>query len=174
MRELQNPYHFAVTATTRPRRSGETDGEDYIFVTAERFQQMIDGGELLEWAEVYGNLYGVPKAQLIGALGEGKEVIVQIDVQGAATIRSLAPDGVFIFLAPPSMDELAHRLSLRMTESPEAMKLRLRTAEAEMEEASKFDHVVVNHRDRLDDAVREIEAIAARERRKAPPGRGLL
>ena len=139
-----------------------------------RHNQMVREGKFLEWAEVYGNLYGVPKAQVVGALGEGKEVIVKTDVQGAATIRRLAPDGVFIFLAPPSMDELVHRLSLRMTESPEALKLRLRTAKAEMEEASKFDHVVVNHRDRLDDTVREIESIAARERRKVPPGSGLL
>ena len=167
MRELRKPYHFTVTATTRRKRASEEDGLDYIFVSEERFRQMVDRGKFLEWAEVYGNLYGVPKAQVVDALHEGKDVLIKADVQGAATIRRLAPEGVFIFLAPPSTEELAHRLSLRMTESEEALRLRMQTAQAEMQEAPDFDHVIVNHRDRLGDTVREIEATVARERRRA-------
>ncbi len=168
MRELRKPYHFTITTTTRPRRLTETDGSDYTFVSSKKFRQMIDGGELLEWAEVYENLYGVPKAQVVAALRKGHDVFIKADVQGAATIKTLAADGLFIFIAPPSTEELADRLSLRMTESPEALELRLRTAEAEMAEASKFDYTVVNYRDRLDDTIREIEDIVAKERRKAP------
>lgn len=169
MRELRKPYHYIVTATTRPPRDGERDGVDYIFVTQNAFRRMIDGGELLEWAEVYGNLYGVPKSQVVGALGEGRVVVGRTDVQGAATIRTLAPEAVFIFLAPPSMEELTRRLSLRMTESPEALRLRLQSAEAEMAEAARFDFTVVNHSDRLDDTVREIEDIVTTQRARIPP-----
>ena len=168
MRQQGKPFHFTVTATTRRRRMAETDGIDYIFLSWESFQQMIKDGEFLEWAKVYGNLYGVPKAQVVCAFREGRDVIIKTDVQGAATIKKLAPDGVFIFLTPPSIDELEYRLSLRMSESSEALQVRLRTAEAEMEEASKFDYVVTNHRDRLDETVAEIESIVALERRKTP------
>jgi guanylate kinase len=168
MRHQEKPFHFTVTATTRPRRPAEVNGVDYIFISERAFRRMIVDGELLEWAEVYGHLYGVPRAQVTGALSQGSDVIIKCDVQGAATIRKLAPDALFIFLAPPTIEELEYRLSLRMTESSEALDLRLRTAEAEMEEASRFDYVVTNHRDRLDDTVREIEAIVDREGRKAP------
>ena len=168
MRELGKPFHFVVTATTRPRRPMERNGVDYIFVAAEAFRRMIEGNELLEWAEVYGNLYGVPKAQVVEALNQGHDVIVKADVQGAATIRRLAPEGVFIFLAPPDMEELADRLSQRMTESPEVLRLRLEIAEDEMKQAPEFDHVVVNHAGRLDDAVAEIQGIVSLERRRTP------
>ena len=171
MRELGKPFHITVTATSRPRRPTETDGVDYMFESRERLQGMVDRGELLEWAEVYGNLYGVPKEQAVTALREGRDVIIKIDVQGAATIRKLAPEAVFIFLAPPDMPKLAHRLSARMTESEAALQVRLKTAEAEMEEMSKFEFVVANHGGRLDDAVREIDAIVARERLRVPPRR---
>ncbi len=166
MKEQGEPCHFTVTATTRPQRADETDGVDYIFVSRETFRQMVRGGELLEWAEVYGNLYGVPRAQVAKALEAGRDVIIRTDVQGAATIRRLAPDGVFIFLAPPSAKELGCRLIRRMTESPEALQLRLRAAEVEMAEACKFDFVVTNHRDRIDDTVAEIEEIISTERKK--------
>lgn len=168
MRQEPGPFHFAVTATTRPMRPDERDGIDYTFVSEQEFRRMIDDGELLEWAEVYGYLYGVPKGQIIGALGEGKDVIVKPDVQGAATIRKLAPDGLFIFLAPSSLEELADRLRLRMTESSDALQLRLETAQAEMDESAKFDHVVVNRQDRLDETVAEIRRIVDHERLRAP------
>lgn len=168
MQDQGKPYHFTVTATTRPRRPAEVNGVHYIFVSEKAFRQMIVDGELLEWAEVYGNLYGVPRSQVKRALSEGADVIIKTDVQGAATIRKLVPEAVFIFLAPPSVEELEHRLRLRMTESTEALRLRLQTAVAEMDEASKFDHVVTNYRDRLDDTVRDMEAIVDRERHVAP------
>lgn len=171
MRETGRPYHFTVTATTRPRRAGERDGVDYIFVTRQGFDDMVDSSELLEWAWVYGNLYGVPKAQVRDALARGRDVMIKADVQGAATIRELAPEAVFIFLAPPDLDALTLRLSQRLTESPETLRTRLQTAEEEMTKASDFDHVVVNHNGRLDEAVREIEAVVERERARKPPRR---
>ncbi len=169
MRGLSKPFHYTVTATTRPRRSNERDGVDYIFVTKEAFKRMIEDGELLEWAEVYGNLYGVPRSQVVEALENGKDVLIKADVQGAATIKAIAPDAVFIFLAPPTLDELAHRLRRRMTESPEALALRLKIAELEMGEAPKFDYVVVNKQGALDESVREIERIVEREGSRPRP-----
>ena len=166
MKRLGSPYHFAVTATTRPMREGEREGEPYHFVPRAEFERMIAHGELLEWAEVYGNLYGVPKAQVERALSEGRDVLVKVDVQGAKTIRGLDPEAVLVFLAPPSMDELARRLTSRGTEAEEAIKRRLREAAAEMEAAALFDHVVVNRHNRLDDAVRQIEALTADERHR--------
>lgn len=169
MREQGKPYHFTVTATTRPRRPAERNGVDYRFVSREEFRRMIDEGALMEWAEVYGNLYGVPRSQVVEALGQGKDVLIKADVQGASTIKKVATDAVLIFLAPPSMEELASRLSLRMTESSEAFRLRLRTAQSEMAEASKFDYVVINRRDQIDKTVSEIEDIVDRERSRASP-----
>ena len=169
MRELGKPYHFTVTATTRPQRPTERDGLDYIFVSKEVFHQMVERVELLEWAEVYGNLYGVPKAQVVEAFNRGDDVIIKADVQGAATIKKLAPDAVFIFLAPSDVDELARRLSERMTESSEALRIRLKTAENEMRAAHNFDHVVVNYQGHLDNTVQEIESILMQERSRTAP-----
>ena len=139
MRGKDNPWHITVTATTRPQRPNEHDGADYIFVTEETFRHMIERGQLLEFAEVYGNLYGVPKDQVEKALETGRDVIIKADVQGAATIRKVAPEAVFVFLAPPNMENLASRLRQRMTESPEALSLRLKTAQNEMGKISNFD-----------------------------------
>lgn len=171
MRELDRPYHFTVTATTRPLRQGERDGVDYIFVSEPRFRRMIRDEQLLEWAEVYGNLYGVPKAQVTDALGKGRDAIIKADVQGAATIRKLAPEALLIFLAPLNDAELKRRLGARMTESPEALALRLETAKEEMKQASSFDYVVVNHEGLLDAAVREIDDIVVAEKVRTPPRR---
>jgi guanylate kinase len=159
MRESDAPYYFAITATTRPMRPNELDGTDYIFVTRSRFAEMIDGDELLEWAEVHGDHYGVPRSQIADALERGRDVILQIDVQGAATIRGLLPDAVFIFLEPPDMEELERRLSLRKTESPDRLRVRLQTAVREMEAAAQFSYRVINHADRLDEAVAEVRRI---------------
>ena len=168
MRQQGKPYHFVVTATTRPIRPSEFEGRDYMFVDEHAFREMIEAGDLLEWAEVYGNLYGVPKSQIVDALGGGRDVIVKPDVQGAATIREKAPEALFIFQAPPNMQELEDRLSQRMTESPVALQRRLDTARQEMAEASRFDYVVVNHDGRMDEAVAEISAIIDRERHRIP------
>ena len=174
MKELRRGRHFMVTATTRPRRQGERDGEDYVFETSERFRQMIERDELLEWAEVYGHLYGVPKAPVAKALSQGRDVVVKIDVQGAATIRRLLPDALLIFLAPPDEEELSRRLVSRKTESSETLSLRSETAAQEMRESASFDYVVVNQRGQLATAVQEVEAIIDRERRRAPPRRVVL
>lgn len=163
------PYHFAVTATARPKRDNEVDGVDYHFVSRDEFQNMIQNHELLEWAEVYGNLYGVPKSPVRDALARGQDVILKIDVQGGDNIRRLVPRALYVFLAPPDMTELERRLTQRRTESPEALRLRMETAAKEMEEAEKYDHVVVNRTGRLDEVVDEVNSIIRRER--ARPGR---
>jgi guanylate kinase len=164
MRSSNAPYHFTVTATTRTQRDNETEGVDYIFVSRDDFRDMIADDELLEWAEVYGNLYGVPKTQVTEALQRGQDVFLKIDVQGADNIRRQVPGAVYVFLAPPSMDELESRLNRRMTESADALKLRLETASNEMQEAAKFDHVVVNHQGKLDETAEQIESVMERER----------
>lgn len=171
MRERGSKVHFTVTATTRAMRPKEQDGIDYIFLTREEFTglQVTDG--LLEDAEVFGNYYGVPKSQVTDALARGQDVILKIDVQGASTVRSLCPEALFIFLAPPDRDELTRRLRERNTESDEAFELRLRTASAELEKAQQFDYVVVNHTNGLDQAVIEIEEIIDREKHRVPPRR---
>lgn len=157
MRDLGEPYHFTVTATTRIQREGETDGKDYIFVNQAEFKVQMEQDGFLEWAEVYGNYYGVPRDQVKTALQRGKDVIVKIDVQGAKTIKRLAPNALYIFLAPPDMDQLEKRLTERMTESSDSLKIRLETAAKEMKSASWFDHIVINHENQLDLAVAEIQ-----------------
>jgi guanylate kinase len=174
MIELKRPYHFTVTATTRPKRPQERDGTDYFFVTKQTFEQMIRDGDLLEWAEVYSNYYGVPRSQVVEALQRGQDVIIKADVQGAATIKGVAPEALSIFLAPPSKSELERRLRERMTESEDTLKHRLETAGREMEEASSFDYVVVNHKNYLDEAVAEIERIIYKERCRVPTRRAAL
>ena len=169
MRSSNVPYHFAVTATARPKRENEVDGVDYIFVEGDEFRRLIRNDELLEWAEVYGNPYGVPKSPVREALTRGQDVILKIDVQGADNIRRLVPGAVYVFLAPPDMTELEQRLTRRRTESTETLQVRLESAAKELEKAAKFDYVVVNRTDRLDEAVEEINSIIRRER--ARPGR---
>ena len=171
MREGAVPYHFTVTATTRAQRPGERDGVDYIFLTPPQFDQMVEQDGFLEWAHVYGNRYGVPKEQVRKALDQGKDVLLKADVQGAATMKRLAPEAVFIFLVAPSLEELERRLQDRKTESTTDVNLRLRTARAEMGHQPMFDYVVVNRDNALDDAVAEIEAIIAKERKRQPPRR---
>ena len=169
MKASNVPYHFAVTATARPKRDDEVDGVDYIFVEHDEFRRLIRNDELLEWAEVYGNPYGVPKAPVREALTRGQDVILKIDVQGADNIRRLVPGAVYVFLAPPDMTELEQRLTRRRTESTETLQVRLESAAKELGKAAKFDYVVVNRTDRLDEAVEEINSIIRRER--ARPGR---
>src|SRR5215216_1422623 len=132
MRDIGSPFHFVVTATSRAMRTGERDGYDYHFVGEERFKAMIVQEELLEWAEVYGHYKGIPKSEVRQALHSGRDVILRIDVQGAATIRRIAPEAVFIFVAPGNFDELASRLRWRRTESPDEMEHRLEVARREM------------------------------------------
>jgi len=167
LRKLDRPWHFVVTATTRPRRTGERDGIDYIFLDEPAFLHMKDQGKFVEYAQVYGRWYGVPRSQVTSGLKSGKDVILKIDVQGAATVRKMAPEALFIFLVPGSFDELRDRLSQRMSESTPEMELRLKTASEEMTQASQFNYRVVNSKDSLDQAVADIDSIIATEKHRA-------
>jgi guanylate kinase len=169
LRKSGYPLEFIVTVTTRARRLSERNGVHYRFVSKNEFQEMIDHNELLEWANVYGNFYGVPKEPAKQALKSGKDVIVKVDVQGAATIKRILPQAIFIFLAPPSMEELVLRLKRRRTESPSDLELRLKTAEEELEKLPIFDYLVFNRQDEIDRAVADIEAIIAAEKCRVTP-----
>lgn len=164
MRALDVPFHYVVTVTTRAIRPDEKHGKHYFFVTREEYEEMLKKDELLEHAEVYGNYYGVPRSQVIEPLKRGIDVIMKPDVQGAATIRKLEPEAVFIFLAPPSMDELAIRLYHRKTEDRQELARRLAVARQEMEALKDFDYVVVNHHKKLDETVEAIQAIIKAEK----------
>jgi len=142
---------------------------DYHFVSEDQFKRMIETGQLLEWASVYGNLYGVPKGQVQQALAQGLDVVVKVDVQGAATIKNILPQAVFIFLTPPSLDELERRLKERKTESSEELKLRMETTRGEMDSLPLFDYVVVNHQDRLELTIAQIDAIISAEKCRVKP-----
>lgn len=169
LKTLDRNWHFVVTATTRPPRSGERDGVDYIFIDTGTFLAMKDRDELLECAEVYGRWYGVPRSQVTEAIKEGKDVILKIDVQGGDTVRRLAPEAVFIFMLPASFQELRERLAGRMTETSPEMDLRLKTAEEEMKQVSKFDYQVINRDGGLASAVAEIDAIITAEKCRTNP-----
>lgn len=166
MEELGYPFHFVVTATTRPRRPTEVDGVDYHFVSQQEFAEMLEKDELLEHAIVYGQHKGIPKKQVREALESGKDVIMRLDVQGAATIRHLVPEAIFIFLTASSEEELIRRLKKRKTETPEGLKRRIATAREEMKRLDEFDYVVVNHDNHLDETVKTIAAIITAEKCK--------
>ena len=163
------PADFVTTVTTRSRRAQEKDGVDYHFISDERFQEMLKLNQFLECAEVYGNRYGVPKEPVSKALEEGKDTILKVDCQGAATIKKLLPQAVFIFVVPPSMEELAQRLKGRRTESDFDCDLRLKTAEEEMKQLPLFDYVVVSQQGKIDLAVLAIEAIIIAEKHRVNP-----
>jgi guanylate kinase len=160
---------FSVSATTRPKRAKERDGVDYRFVTRDEFQGMIERGELLEWAEVHGELYGTPRSNLEQAEREGKLLLLDIDVQGASQMVDSLPDTVTVFLLPPSFDVLMERLRERGSENASWLERRMQTAKAELEELPSFQYVVVN--DALEDTVAAIRAIVDAERQR--PGRRL-
>ncbi len=169
MKELDCPLEYIVTVTTRPQRAKERNNVDYHFISRERFQEMIERKEFLEWANVYGNWYGVPKAPVKQALDKRQDIIVKVDVQGAATIKKILPQAVFIFLTPPSMEELVSRLKQRHTESPFDLALRIKTAGGEIKQLSLFDYIVVNKRNEIDLAVSEIKAIITAEKCRVTP-----
>ncbi len=171
MREFGMPFHFVVTTTSRAKRPGEVEGFDYNFVSKPEFEAMIAENELLEHAVVYGEYKGIPKSQVRDAMRSGKDVILRIDVQGAATLRKLAPEAILIFLIPPSQAELASRLSLRRTDSPEAIEHRLAMAEDEMKRVDEFDYVVVNPEARPDEAASTIQSIIRAEKSRIRPRR---
>lgn len=163
MRGRGLPFHFVVTATTRSPRPDEKHGEDYFFISNEEFAEMIEQGELLEYAIVYNDYKGIPKKQVRQALASQKDVIMRIDVQGAATIRQICPEAVLIFLTTQDEEELVRRLKIRKSETPEGLKLRIAMARQEMKRIELFDYVVVNRDSLLDETVEAILAIIQAE-----------
>ncbi|NIS80546.1 MAG: guanylate kinase [Anaerolineales bacterium] len=169
MKELGLPFHFVVTATTRPQRDDEVDGVDYFFLTHDEFAEMIEQEEMLEYAIVYNDYKGIPKRQVREALESGKDVVMRLDVQGAETIRQLYPDALLIFLSTRTEEELIRRLHTRQTETPEGLKLRIATARQEMKRAEMFDYLVVNADSKLDNTVETIQSIIAAEHHRTEP-----
>lgn len=162
LRRLDPSLRYSVSYTTRDPRPGETDGVSYSFIDEPRFREMAARGEFLEWADVHGHLYGTAEERVKEALARGEDIVLKIDVQGAAWIRPRVDGALFIFLMPPSEDELRRRLLARDTEDEAAVELRVRNAVAEMAEGAAYDHQVVN--DDVNRAAREILDIV-RERR---------
>jgi len=169
MKERDHPFHFVVTATDRPPRSGEIHAVDYFFLTTEEFLQMEREGELLEHAIVYGQHKGIPKQQVREALASGKDVIMRVDVQGAATVRRLVPEAVLIFLVASSAEEPEHRLCTRGCDSPRQLQERIAAAHEEMNRISEFDYAVVNRDQELDRAVDDVIAIIQAEHCRVEP-----
>ena len=169
MKERNLPFYFVVTAATRAARPNEVHGVDYFFVSHDEFAEMIEQGELLEYAIVYNDYKGIPKPQVREALASGKDVVMRLDVQGAETIRSLCPDALLIFLTTQNEAEMVERLRQRKTETPEGLKLRIATARQEMNHLKAFDYVVVNCEHQLDETVDSINSIILAEHRRVQP-----
>lgn len=169
MKKLRRPFHYVITATTRSMRTGEKNGVHYHFLAEEEFQRMIDKHQFLEWANVYGNYYGVPKNEIHEALGKGVDVIVKVDVQGAATIKGILPQAVFIFLMPPSLEELEKRLRKRHSESTAGLTLRLEKAREEIKNLPIFDYVITSCQNKVDEVVFQIDAITKAEKHRVNP-----
>lgn len=174
MRECGYPTHFVVTATSRPKRDDEVDGRDYHFCTKREFEHMIAQDELLEYALVYDQYKGVPKRQVLEAMASGKDVVMRVDIQGAATIRRMVPEAVLIFVTASSEQELAARLKRRDTESAEQLRLRLGTARDEMTRIPDFDYVVPNRENRLDETVGIVLSIIKAEKHRTRPRQARL
>lgn len=162
------PFHFLVTTTTRARRPTEVEGVDYHFASVDEFQETLARGDFLEHANVYGNWYGNPRSDIQVALARGSDVIMRIDVQGAATIRKKVEGAIFIFLLA-SLPELETRLRARKTENEDALRRRLDIAAQEMEERAWFDYCLENHNSHLDHTVDDIIAIMRAEKLKSQP-----
>ncbi len=167
MKERGLPLHFTVTATTRPPREESSADPLLALLSEEAFDRLLEEDGLLEHAQVYGHRYGVPKAPVREALERGQDVVVRVDTQGAASIKKLAPAAILIFLAPPSLEALEARLRARGLDDAETIQRRLQAASQEMEQASKFDHTVVNEEDGVDAVVDQVLAIMAAERSRA-------
>jgi guanylate kinase len=166
---------YCVTATTRPRRTGEEHGIHYYFLSDAEYDAMLEAGEFLEHAVVH-NLYryGIPMHSIREGLRFGNDLLMAPDVQGASTVRWKLPNAITIFLRPPSLDELAPRLAARGTEEPEERRIRLETAEREMQRVSEYDYVIVNHRGQPEQAMNDLKAIISAERMRVCPRRVTL
>ncbi|HZG15652.1 MAG TPA: guanylate kinase [Candidatus Bathyarchaeia archaeon] len=164
LRERMNEIVYSVSATTRQPRAGEIDGVNYFFKSKEEFQKMIEEDQLLEWAEYVGNYYGTPRRFVEETLASGRDVILEIEVQGALQVKEKFPQGIFLFLAPPDLTELQNRIVGRGTETEESIRNRMAMAKAEIELMDKYDYVVVN--DVIDTACEKIRAIITAEHLK--------
>ena len=154
--------HYSISATTRAPRNGEVNGSNYWFIEQYKFREMINDNGFLEWAEVYGNYYGTPRASVLELLNSGKDVILEIDTQGAMQVKNKFPQGVFIYIVPPSLDELANRIHKRGTETIEAIKKRLGCVRSELSYVNNYNYIVVN--DEVTKAVASIESIINAEK----------
>jgi guanylate kinase len=159
-------YHYVVTCTTRGPRPGEVPGVSYQFLTAQRFHELRDAGELLEANEVHGNWYGTPRREVAAALAEGHDVILKIDVQGARVIKERVPDALLVFIVPPTLEALFQRLRSRATETADELELRQRNAAIELARQGDYDRVVVNETGEVERTAAEIEAIIEQEKRR--------
>jgi guanylate kinase len=169
MKERKYPFEFITTVTTRSRRGNEKQQLDYHFISIDEFQELLKNEGLLEWANVYGNYYGVPKGPVKEALSKGRDTIIKVDVQGAANIKKILPDAVFIFIAPPSIEELSNRLISRCTENACDLEVRLKTAETELNQIRNFDYVVFNSSNKIDSAIEDIQSIVIAEKCRTTP-----
>jgi guanylate kinase len=160
--QAHQEIELSVSATTREPRKAEIPGVSYHYMQRESFIGDIEKDAFLEYAEVYGNYYGTPKKFVLDALNRGKDVLLEIDIQGALKVKENYPEGVFVFILPPSLKELENRITLRGTETEESLKKRLGSALKEIEQAFKYEYCIVN--DRVDQAVEELEAILMAER----------
>lgn len=167
LRQRKFPAFISISVATRQPRQGEKDGADYYFIAQEKYQEMVAKNELLESATVYGNGYGIPREPVRQALKSGQDVIVKIDVQGAATIKKKVPNALLIFLVTYSLEELEKRLKKRRTETEDELKLRLKTAVKELDSIPMFDYVVVNREGKVDRAIDDIMAIIKAEKCRA-------
>ncbi|MGM0369164.1 MAG: guanylate kinase [Bacillota bacterium] len=156
--------HYSVSATTREARSGEENGIDYYFMSEKNFKSLVEDDQFLEWAKVHDNYYGTPKKYVEETLDQGEDVILEIDIQGAAQIKNKYPEGIFIFLLPPSLEELKARIHQRGTETEEAIKTRLKNAEKEMSKVKDYDYAIVN--DKIKTAVNKVKSVIIAERCK--------
>ncbi len=152
---------YSISATTRAPREGEQDGVNYYFLSRAEFERMIENGELLEWAEVYGNYYGTPLKKIEERLARGEDILLEIDTQGALNVQKKFPDGVYVFILPPSFDELEKRLRGRGTDSEAVVARRLAAAAGEISAAKQYAYTIVN--DKVENAVRTLSAIVAAE-----------
>lgn len=169
LKEKGVSFHVVASVTTRAPRPGESEGHPYYFVSPEQFESMIAHDKLIEYAQVHGNWYGQPLQQIKENLQKGHDVLLKIDVQGAATVREKVPGAIFIFLVPGTTDELVERLTLRSTESEAERKRRLADARHELAQQEHYDYIIVNRQGQLDEAVNNLQAIMQAEHCRTRP-----
>jgi len=169
IKQIGVKFHYVVTATTREKRPGEVDGVDYYFLNRADFLKKIEQDNFLEYAEVYGNFYGVPKTKVRQALKKGQDVIIKVDVQGVTTLKKKIPDAVFICLLTPSLEDLLERLKARNADSETAVNTRMCKAEEELKCIPLFDYCVINYKDNLDHTATVVANIIKSEKHRVKP-----